>query len=92
VAENSIEKNMENLISYISINPEIRFGKPCIKDTRIAVTSIHGGLLKNFAHEHNIELPPLPNETTRKAIRQSKNWKKLKKYSSAKALMEDCVS
>lgn len=31
---------MENLIAYISINPDIRFGKPCIKDTRIAITDI----------------------------------------------------
>jgi len=31
---------MENLVSYISINPEIRFGKPCIRGTRIAVTDI----------------------------------------------------
>jgi uncharacterized protein (DUF433 family) len=31
---------MENLNSYISINPEIRFGKPCITGTRITVTDI----------------------------------------------------
>ena len=31
---------MENLSSYISINPEIRFGKPCIVGTRITVTDI----------------------------------------------------
>ena len=31
---------MENLVSYITINPEIRFGKPCIRGTRIAVTDI----------------------------------------------------
>ena len=31
---------MENLVSCISINPEIRFGKPCIRGTRIAVTDI----------------------------------------------------
>ncbi len=31
---------MENLASYISIQPGIRFGKPCIKGTRIAVTDI----------------------------------------------------
>ena len=31
---------MENLDSYISINPEIRFGKPCIKGTRITITDI----------------------------------------------------
>lgn len=31
---------MENLISYITIDPDIRFGKPCIKGTRIAVADI----------------------------------------------------
>jgi uncharacterized protein (DUF433 family) len=38
-------KKMYNLImkdysSYISIDPEIRFGKPCLKGTRIAVVDI----------------------------------------------------
>jgi len=31
---------MGNLAAYISIDPEIRFGKPCIKGTRIAVIDI----------------------------------------------------
>ena len=31
---------MEKLTSYISINPEVRFGKPCIRGTRIAVADI----------------------------------------------------
>ena len=31
---------MKELSSHISINPEIRFGKPCIKGTRIAVSDI----------------------------------------------------
>jgi uncharacterized protein (DUF433 family) len=31
---------MEKLYEYISIDPEIRFGKPCIKGTRIAVVDI----------------------------------------------------
>ncbi|GHT60686.1 hypothetical protein AGMMS50239_10120 [Bacteroidia bacterium] len=31
---------MDNLASYISINPEIRFGKPCVKGTRITVADI----------------------------------------------------
>jgi len=31
---------MDNLVSYISINPDIRFGKPCIKGTRITVADI----------------------------------------------------
>ncbi|MBK7937933.1 MAG: DUF433 domain-containing protein [Lewinellaceae bacterium] len=31
---------MENWEEYIAINPNIRFGKPCIKGTRIAVEDI----------------------------------------------------
>jgi uncharacterized protein (DUF433 family) len=31
---------MEKLYKYISIDPDIRFGKPCIKGTRIAVVDI----------------------------------------------------
>ncbi len=31
---------MENFLEYISIDPEIRFGKPCIKGTRIAVIDV----------------------------------------------------
>jgi uncharacterized protein (DUF433 family) len=42
---------MENLVSYISINPDIRFGKPCIKDTRIAVTDILQWLASGMSYE-----------------------------------------
>lgn len=31
---------MDRYIKYISINPEIRFGKPCITGTRITVFDI----------------------------------------------------
>ena len=31
---------MKEFAKYISINPEIRFGKPCIAGTRIAVADI----------------------------------------------------
>ncbi len=31
---------MQIVLDRISINPEIRFGKPCIKGTRIAVVDI----------------------------------------------------
>jgi uncharacterized protein (DUF433 family) len=35
---------MNELSPYITINPEIRFGKPCIKGTRITVGDILGWL------------------------------------------------
>lgn len=31
---------MENFASYISIDNNIRFGKPCIKGTRIAISYV----------------------------------------------------
>lgn len=34
------QNTMDEFLQYISINPEIRFGKPCIKGTRIAVLDI----------------------------------------------------
>jgi len=46
---------MENLTSYISINPEIRFGKPCIKDTRIAVTDILQWMASGMSREEILD-------------------------------------
>jgi len=31
---------MENFAEYISINNDIRFGKPCLKGTRISVSDV----------------------------------------------------
>ena len=31
---------MQNYLTHIDINPNIRFGKPCIRNTRIAVLDI----------------------------------------------------
>ena len=50
---------MENLISYISINPEIRFGKPCIKGTRITVTDILQWLASGMSREDIIDDYPM---------------------------------
>ncbi|MBS1515917.1 MAG: DUF433 domain-containing protein [Bacteroidetes bacterium] len=40
---------------YISINPEIRFGKPCINGTRISVYDVLGWLASGMSHEEIIE-------------------------------------
>jgi uncharacterized protein (DUF433 family) len=40
---------MNELNAYIAINPGIRFGKPCIKGTRITVSDILGWLSSGMA-------------------------------------------
>lgn len=37
-------KKMDNYADYIDINPEIRFGRPCVKGTRITVYDVLGWL------------------------------------------------
>jgi len=46
---------MENWQSRISINPNIRFGKPCIKDTRIGVGDILSWLSHGMTNEEIVE-------------------------------------
>jgi uncharacterized protein (DUF433 family) len=49
---------MDNFISYISINPDIRFGKPCITGTRIAVTDILQWLASEMSYEEILDNYP----------------------------------
>lgn len=46
---------MQEWRKRISINPEIRFGKPCIKNTRITVQDILGWLAAEMSVEEIIE-------------------------------------
>jgi len=46
---------MENLAPYISINSEIRFGKPCIRGTRIAVTDILQWMASGMSREEILD-------------------------------------
>ncbi|MDB4923039.1 DUF433 domain-containing protein [Mucilaginibacter sp.] len=39
---------------YIEVNPEIRFGKPVIKDTRITVYDVLQWLASGMSHEEII--------------------------------------
>ena len=41
---------MDNYADYIEINPEIRFGKPCVKGTRITVYDILGWLAADMTN------------------------------------------
>jgi len=50
---------MKNHLKYISINQDIRFGKPCIKGTRIAVADILGWLASGMTHKGILDDYPL---------------------------------
>lgn len=50
---------MENYQEFIVINPEIRFGKPCIKGTRIAILDILQWLASGMSYEEILEDFPL---------------------------------
>jgi uncharacterized protein (DUF433 family) len=52
---------------FIEINPEIRFGKPSIKGTRITVGDILGWLAAGMTHEQILEDYPLLKEEHIKA-------------------------
>ncbi len=60
---------MKDCSQYISINPEIRFGKPCIKGTRISVADILGGLAADMTHKEILEdFPSLKEEHIKAAL------------------------
>lgn len=50
---------MKEISLFISINPEIRFGKPCIKGTRIAVVDILQWLASGMTQEEILNDYPL---------------------------------
>jgi uncharacterized protein (DUF433 family) len=53
---------MENWQNYISINPEIRSGKPCISGTRITVSDVLSYLAAGMSIEEIIEDFPALNK------------------------------
>jgi len=60
---------MKELSSYITIDPNIRFGKPCIKNTRIAVSDILQWLASGMSHAEILEdYPSLKDEHIRAAL------------------------
>ncbi|MEO6949759.1 MAG: DUF433 domain-containing protein [Ginsengibacter sp.] len=46
---------MKELSSYITIDPSIRFGKPCIINTRIAISDILQWLASGMSHVEILE-------------------------------------
>jgi len=60
---------MDNLVSYITVNSEIRFGKPCIKGTRIAVTDILQWMASGMSREEILnDYPILQDNHIRAAL------------------------
>ncbi|MFN7119378.1 MAG: DUF433 domain-containing protein [Saprospiraceae bacterium] len=60
---------MENYQEYISINPNIRFGKPCVTGTRIAVQDVLSWLASGMSFEEILEdFPELTMEQVRAAL------------------------
>ena len=57
------ESIMENWQKYISIDPEIRSGKPCVTGTRITVSDVLSYLASGMSIEEIIEdFPSLDKE------------------------------
>ncbi len=60
---------MEHYQDYISINPHIRFGKPCVMGTRIAVQDVLSWLASGMTFEEILEdFPELTMEKIRAAL------------------------
>ncbi len=49
-------------IDFISIDPNVRFGKPCVKNTRISVYDVLGWLADGMTHDQIISDFPELNE------------------------------
>lgn len=53
---------MNDIIKYISIDPDVRFGKPCIKGTRIAIADILQWLASGMTNQEILDDYPLLEE------------------------------
>lgn len=59
----------EELLSRITVNPEVCFGKPCVRGTRIYMAIILDGLAEGLSPEEIIEqYPSLTIEDIRAAL------------------------
>jgi uncharacterized protein (DUF433 family) len=75
---------MKEFSSHISINPEIRFGKPCIKGTRISVNDILQWLASGMEQEQILEdYPALKKEDILAALAFAANRESIIKIIAA---------
>ena len=69
---------------YISIDPDIRFGKPCIKGTRIAILDILQWLSSDMTEKEILEdYPALRPEHIKAALIFAANREKITKMVAA---------
>ena len=69
---------MLDVQKYIEIQPDIRFGKPCIKGTRIAVQDILEWLSNDMSHAEILEdFPQLTNNDILAALAFAVNREKI---------------
>ncbi len=60
---------MKEYLKYISIDPEIRFGKPCIKGTRISISDILQWMASGMSNEEILtDFPPLTEDHLHAAL------------------------
>jgi uncharacterized protein (DUF433 family) len=60
---------MMNYIDYISIDPNIRFGKPCVKKTRISVYDVLGWLADGMTIDQIVsDFPDLDENAIRACL------------------------
>ncbi|MBA3704646.1 MAG: DUF433 domain-containing protein [Bacteroidetes bacterium] len=58
-----------NYSLYISIDPNVRFGKPCVKGTRISVYDVLGWLADGMTHIQILsDYPELSEEAIRACL------------------------
>ncbi|TNF27457.1 MAG: DUF433 domain-containing protein [Bacteroidetes bacterium] len=75
---------MSSYLKYISVNPEIRFGKPCINGTRITVSDILGWLAAGMSTDEILEdFPSLKKEHVHAALEFAANRDHITKISAA---------
>jgi len=76
--------NMKEFIKYISIDKDVRFGKPCIKGTRIAVVDILQWLASGMSNQEILDdHPHLKEEHIRAALAFAANRDLLTKIIAA---------
>jgi uncharacterized protein (DUF433 family) len=75
---------MDKFLKYITIDPEIRFGKPCIKGTRIAVVDILQWLASGMTYQEILDdFPVLRTEHIQAALLFAARKESITRYSAA---------